>query len=79
MNKKKKNTRIKHRKNQNRVKKLLQASLLKAKHKNISTPSKVVTKEIDDPIIKKSSTAKNISKKSSAKKATVKKTTAKKD
>ena len=41
MNKKKKTTRIKHRKNQERMKKLLQASLLKAKPK----------KEIPAPLV----------------------------
>ena len=44
MNKKKKNTRIKHRKNQGRVKKLLQAEMRKAK------PKKTVTKTIKDGV-----------------------------
>ena len=42
MNKKKKNSRIKHRKNQERMKKLIQASMLKAK--KTSTPTVVEAK-----------------------------------
>ena len=41
MNKKKKTTRIKHRKNKERIRKILQASLLKAKPKKVITTPKV--------------------------------------
>ena len=63
MNKKKKNTRIKHRKNQRRVKKINQISLKKAK------PKKNVVKA--EPDIKPTNNE-------ATKKATAKKTTAKK-
>ena len=92
MNKKKKKTRIKHRKNQERVKKLLQVSMLKGKPKRIKTPIKVEAQ--DKPIVKKT-TAKKVpvtkttakkthpkktaTKKTAAKKAPTKKKTAKKD
>ena len=49
MNKKKKNTRIKHRRNQNRVKKILQTSLLKARPKKIiqSTKTDVLVEQVE--------------------------------
>ena len=83
MNKKKKKTRIKHRKNQNRVKKIFQISLLKAKPKKASSPVKVETELLEKPIIKKTPTKKEAAnkktaKKSAAKKSTTKKSTAKK-
>ena len=68
MNKKKKKSRIKHRKNQVRVKNLLKASLLKAKPK----------KKIAEPI-KKDLQQKAIVKESTTKKPAAKKTAAKKD
>ncbi len=53
MNKKKKTTRIKHRKNQERTKKLLQASLLKAKPKKVVTiPTVEKVPEIKEDTVK---------------------------
>ena len=93
MNKKKKNTRIKHRKNQNRVKKLKQSSLLKAKPKrtvNINQPDvDIVQEKITEKVpakksgaiktpLKKASTKKSAAKKTTTKKAATKKTTTKK-
>jgi len=76
MNKKKKNSRIKHRKNQDRMKKLLQASMLKAKPKKISAPTIIETK----PGIEKSAQKKDPVKKTAAKKKpAAKKAPAKKD
>ena len=95
MNKKKKKSRLKHRKNKDRVKKLLQASMLKAK--KTSTPTIVKAKtEVAIPIAKKATAKKTAAKKkpatkqspakktaakkkSATKKAPAKKTTAKKD
>ena len=82
MNKKKKNTRIKHRRNQNRVKKILQTSLLKAKPKKIiqSTKTDVLVEQVEaKPITEKTTTKKTTAKKTTAKKTTAKKTTAKKE
>ena len=57
MNKKKKITRIKHRKNRNRVKKINQVSLLKAKpKKNVATP--IDNSAVIEPKIKSSTTEK---------------------
>ena len=67
MNKKKRKARIKHRKNQKRVKKLLQTSMLKVKPK----------KQIPSPL-KEDVQSKVIEKKSAVKKTTTKKTTTKK-
>ena len=79
MNKKKKTTRIKHRKNKERMKNLLQASLLKAKPKRIvSTPKVVVAPNTEAKDPKKSADKKAIPKKAAAKKTTTKKTAAKK-
>ena len=69
MNKKKKITRIKHRKNKDRIKKLLQTSLLKAKPKKvISTPKVEVPVETEvktatEPIVKKAPAKKTAAKK----------------
>ena len=68
MNKKKKKTRIKHRKNQKRVKNIFQISLLKAKPKKASSPVKVETEQAEKPIIKKTPTKKASAKKPVAKK-----------
>ena len=80
MNKKKKKTRIKHRKNQERVKKILHVSMLKAKPKNILAPTKVEIKpEVSEKSISKKMTPKKTTtKKVAAKKTTTKKTTTKK-
>ena len=73
MNKKKRNTRIKHRKNQKRVKKLLQISLEKAK------PKKIVKKvESKEKTIKNNKAESTVEKKVATKKATTKKATTKK-
>ena len=81
MNKKKKNSRIKHRKNQERMKKLLQTSMLKAKPKKTSTPTVVEAKSEEViPIVKKTPAKKTAAKKKpAAKKAPAKKAAAKKD
>ena len=80
MNKKKKNSRIKHRKNQERIKKLLQASMLKAKPKKTSAPIIVETKPVvSQPVAKKAPAKKTVAKKKPAtKKAPAKKSAAKK-
>ena len=75
MNKKKKNTRIKHRKNQHRIKKLLQASILKAKPKKTITPIQMDEEIVAKPISKKTVAKK---KKPATKKAPTKKTAPKK-
>ena len=60
MNKKKKTTRIKHRKNKDRMRKLIQASLLKTKPKKVVSTPKVeaqvetAVKAATEPIVKKS-------------------------
>ena len=84
MNKKKKITQIKHRKNKERIKKLQQASLLKAKPKIIQptrtveiVPESEVKTVIKAPS-KKTTSEKAVPKKTTAKKAAPKKTTAKK-
>ena len=80
MNKKKKITRIKHRKNKDRTRKLLQASLLKAKPKKVvSTPKVEVPEEtgikaVTEPIVKKTPAKKTVTKKTTAKKTVTKKT-----
>ena len=85
MNKKKKITRLKHRKNKNRMRKLIQTSLLKAKPKKVITIPKVENqletevKTATDPIVQKTPEKKTVAKKTSAKKAPAKKTVAKKD
>ena len=85
MNKKKKTTRIKHRKNKDRIRKILQASLLKAKPKKVVSTPKVeapvetAVKAATEPIVKKAPTKKTTAKKTTAKKAPAKKTAAKKD
>ena len=56
MNKKKKNTRIKHRKNQARVKRKLQASILKANPKKTKVPT--ILKDVELPIVNKDSVKK---------------------
>ena len=76
MNKKKKKTRIKHRKNQERVKNLLQVSMLKGKPKRIMTPVKVEV--LDKPIVKKTTVKKVALTKTTAKKTPPKKTATKK-
>ena len=75
MNKKKKNTRIKHRKNQHRIKKLLHASILKAKPKKTITPIQMDEEIVAKPISKKTAAKK---KKPATKKAPTKKTAPKK-
>ena len=78
MNKKKKITQIKHRKNKDRIKKLLQASLLKAKPKKILSTSTVeIIPETEVKTVIKASSKKTVSKKTTAKKAAPKKTTKK--
>ena len=84
MNKKKKITRIKHRKNKDRMRKLLQASLLKAKPKKVVSTPKVEApvetevKESIETLVKKAPAKKTAAKKTTAKKAPAKKTAAKK-
>ena len=59
MNKKKKTTRIKHRKNKERMRKILQTSLSKAKPKKlvsttrVDTPVETEVKAATEPIVKK--------------------------
>ena len=85
MNKKKKITRIKHRKNKDRMRKLLQTSLLKAKPKKVvltpkvEAPVETEVKAASEPIVKKTPAKKTTAKKTPVKKTTAKKTTAKKD
>ena len=84
MNKKKKTTQIKHRKNRMRMKKLIQASRLKAKPKKVSVPQEIeigppkTAKEVTKPVANKASTKKVIENKSIIKKAPAKKKPAKK-
>ena len=84
MNKKKKITRIKHRKNKDRIKKLLQTSLLKAKPKQVILTPKIevpVETEVNaatEPIIKKTPEKKKATKRTTTKKAPAKKKTTKK-
>ena len=89
MNKKKKTARLKHRKNKERMKKLLQTSLLKAKPKKVFSSSTVDTSiETEVKAVKKVSNEKPAAetttpkqtpkKKTAAKKTTTKKTAAKK-
>jgi len=78
MNKKKKNTRIKHRKSQRRVKKINQLSLKKAKpKKNVVKPESEM-QPTNNETTKKATTKKTTTKKTTTKKATTKKTTTKK-
>ena len=69
MNKKKKITRIKHRKNKDRMRKLLQASLLKAKPKKVVSTARVEVqvetevKAATQPIVKKAPAKKTAAKK----------------
>ena len=85
MNKKKKTTRLKHRKNKERMKNIISASRLKAKPKKVDAPKEVesavqATEEIKKPTIAKKTPAKKAAakKKDVAKKTTTKKTVAKK-
>ena len=69
MNKKKKITNIKHRKNKERMKKLLQASKLKAKPKKVVTiPAVEIVPEIKEDTVKISPANKPAAKKKTAKK-----------
>ena len=69
MNKKKKTTRIKHRKSKDRMRKLLQTSLLKAKPKKVVSTSKVEApletevKATTEPIVRKAPAKKTAAKK----------------
>jgi len=79
MNKKKKATRLKHRKNKERMKNIISVSRLKAKPKKVDAPKEVesaiqATEEIKKPTVAKKTPAK----KAAAKKTTTKKTVAKK-
>ena len=79
MNKKKKNSRIKHRKNQERMKKLLQASMLKSKPKKTSAPAILEVKpEVAKPVTKKAPGKKTSAKITAAKKKPAKKKAKKK-
>ena len=94
MNKKKKTTRLKHRKNQNRMKNLIRASRLKAKPKKVSVPEEIkatpqiTAEELKKPVAKKAAvemaptkeptTKKAPAKKKPTKKAAIKKAPAKK-
>ena len=80
MNKKKKTTRIKHRKNKERIRKILQTSLLKAKPKKVITTPKVEV-PVDTAVkaAKKIPAKQTAAKKTVAKKKPAKKTAAKKD
>ena len=83
MNKKKRNARIKHRKNQKRVKKINQLSLQKAKpKKNITKVETEITSANQDApktsATKKTPAKKTTTKKTATKKAPAKKTTTKK-
>lgn len=78
MNKKKRNARIKHRKNQKRVKKINQLSLQKAKPKKNITKVETEIKPAVQDTPKASTTKKTTAKKATAKKAPAKKTTSKK-
>ena len=79
MNKKKKKTRIKHRKNKDRVRKLLQASIMKAKPKKTVAPDLMETEVVTKPVIKKAPAKKTAAKKAPAKKTPPKKAAIKKD
>ena len=84
MNKKKKTTRIKHRKNRERMKELIRASRLKAKPKKVEVPKQIetdnqVVEEIKAPTKKPAAKKKAPAKKTAAKKkAPAKKPAAKK-
>ena len=88
MNKKKKNSRIKHRKSQNRIKKIKQLSLLKAKPKktiainqpDVDLATDIVTEKVPDKksATKKTATKKTVTKKAASKKPATKKATTKK-
>ena len=85
MNKKKKTTRLKHRKNKERMKNIISASRLKAKPKKLEAPKEVesavqATEEIKKPTAAKKAPAKKAAtkKKAAAKKTTPKKPVAKK-
>ena len=85
MNKKKKATRLKHRKNKERMKNIISASRLKAKPKKLEAPKEVesavqATEEIKKPTATKKAPAKKAAtkKKAAAKKTTPKKPVAKK-
>ena len=80
MNKKKKTTRIKHRKNRERMKELIRASRLKAKPKKVEAPKEVETVvQATEEVIKPTEVKKSPTKKPAAKKkAPAKKTAAKK-
>ena len=85
MNKKKKATRLKHRKNKERMKNIISASRLKAKPKKLEAPKEVesavqATEEIKKPTAAKKAPSKNAAtkKKAAAKKTTTKKPVAKK-
>ncbi len=84
MNKKKKTTRIKHRKNKDRMRKILHASLLKAKPKKVVSTQKVEApletevKATTEPIVKKATSKKKTTKKPAARKTSTKKTASKK-
>jgi len=80
MNKKKKATRLKHRKNKERMKNIISASRLKAKPKKVEAPKEVesavqATEEIKKPTAVKNALAKKAAPK---KKAVAKKTITKK-
>ena len=85
MNKKTKATRLKHRKNKERMKNIISASRLKAKPKKLEAPKEVesavqATEEIKKPTAAKKAPAKKAAtkKKAAAKKTTTKKPVAKK-
>ena len=85
MNKKKKATRLKHRKNKERMKNIISASRLKAKPKKLEAPKEVestvqATEEIKKPTAAKKTPAKKLApkKKAATKKTTTKKPVAKK-
>ena len=80
MNKKKRTSRLKHRKNQERVKNIIRASRLKAKPKKVEAPKEAetvvqVAEEVKKPTEAKKTPAK---KPAAKKKAPAKKTAAKK-
>ena len=71
MNKKKKTTRLKHRKNKERMKNIISASRLKAKPKKVETPKEVelavqATEEIKKPTAAKKTPAKKAATKKKA-------------
>ena len=79
MNKKKKTTRIKHRKNKERMKNILQASLRKAKPKKAaSTPKAEAIQETKVKVVKNIAAKKTTAKKAPTKKPANNKTTTKK-